>query len=74
MASSPVSQAGLQGLSAAFARAQDAANRIAVPADSPESLVEALVDLKSAEQEAAASARALEAGERTLGTLIDVLA
>jgi hypothetical protein len=75
MATTPVSQAGLQGLRDAIARADEAASRIASgAAGDPAQLTGALVDMQQAKQQAAASARVVEAGERALGTLIDVLA
>lgn len=70
-----VSQAGLRGLQDSMARAQDAANRIAQGGTSSvQQVTDAVVDLKQAELDAAVSARVVEAGERMVGTLIDVLA
>ena len=77
MATTPIGQAGLQGLRENLGRAQDAANRIVratTEGGSTEDIAEAVVDLKTAELGAKASAKAIEAENRTTGTLIDILA
>ena len=57
------------GLAQAHGRALDAATRAAREPD-----VEAIVDLKLAETQAAASAKTIRAYDEMLGTLIDELA
>jgi len=77
VATNPIGSAGLQGLRDNLGRAQDAANRIVkatTDGGSTEDIAEAVVDLKSAELGAKASAKALEAENRTTGTIIDILA
>lgn len=76
MAGTSIQQAGLQGLRDSLFRAENAAARIAQTARSPappEQVTEALVDLRRAEIDAAMSAKVIEAGNRTLGSLIDIL-
>lgn len=77
MATTPIGQAGLQGLRNSLDRAQDAANRIVQATTegggSVAEVAEAVVDLKSAELGAAASAKVVETANRTAGTLIDIL-
>jgi hypothetical protein len=77
MATTPIGQAGLQGLRNSLELAQDAANRIvqatAEGGGSVADVAEAVVDLKAAELAATASARVLETANRTAGTLIDIL-
>lgn len=76
MATSPVSQTGFQGLREGLFRVQEAATRIVQSSGSGDidALTEALVDLKSAELQAKASAKVIESANETVGTLIDVLA
>jgi hypothetical protein len=78
MATTPIGQAGLQGLRNSLDRAQDAANRIVKATTtsdgSLQDVTEAVVDLKSAELGAKASARVVETANRTTGSLIDILA
>jgi len=77
MTSTSISQIGLQGLLDSQQRAQDAASRIVqagTTGGSTQDIVEAVVDLKSAELEAKAAARVIETANRTVGSLIDVLA
>jgi hypothetical protein len=77
MASNPISQAGVQGLRDSLSRAADAAARISQAsstATSPADIAEAAVDLQAAELQAKASAKVIETAERTLGSLIDILA
>jgi hypothetical protein len=76
MATSPIGQAGLQGLRDSMERAQDAASRIVqatTQGGSVADIAEAVVDLKAAELGAAASAKVIETANRTTGTLIDIL-
>jgi hypothetical protein len=77
MASNPISQAGVQGLRDSLSRAADAAARISEASStttSPADIAEAAVDLEAAELQAKASAKVIETAERTLGSLIDILA
>ncbi len=76
MSTVSVGQAGWNGIRDGMARAQDAATRIAsgAAAGEPAELVDAVVELEAAEQQVQASARVVEAGNRTLGALLDVLA
>jgi len=71
-----VTQSGVQGLRDSMQRADDAATRIAGSSAAGEAgqLTEALVDLRLAEQQAAVSARLIAAGDKTVGSLIDLLA
>lgn len=71
-----VSQAGWSGIREGMRQADDAAARIASAATrrEPSELGDALVQLGLAEQQAVASARVVEAGNDTLGTLLDTFA
>jgi hypothetical protein len=76
MSTLPIAQAGIQGLRDNLDRAQSAANRIVqstVNGGPVEDISEAVVELKSAELGAKASAEVIEAANRTAGTLIDIL-
>jgi hypothetical protein len=70
---SPLFQTGLKGLRDALASADGAGSRIASGGDVTE-MTGAIVELQAASQQAEASAKLLEVGGRTIGTLIDVMA
>jgi len=76
MAVNSVTQSGVQGLRDSMQRADSAATRIAASSAAGQGgqLTEALVDLNVAEQQAAVSARLIAAGDKTVGSLIDLLA
>ena len=63
----------LAGMTAAFARLDRAAGKIA-SADSTDSLPEAAVDLVEARTSVRANAAVLRSTDETIGTLLDVLA
>ena len=67
---------GIQTFLNASQRVQDSATRIAnsVINGSPADIVTPLVDLKVAEQQAGAAAKIIEAEQKIVGTLFDILA
>ena len=71
----PISSNGVQGISDAFARAQDASSRIleAGTSGSLDQMAAAIVELKAAEMQVAASAKVVEAENEMRGRLIDIL-
>ena len=74
MAISPVAS-GIQTFLQAQQRIADSAQRIATASVSeagPQSLVEPLIDLRVAEQQALAGARIIEVERDTIGTLLDI--
>ena len=75
MAANSIGQAGLQGLRDGLLRAQDAASRIAGSSVSGnlDEITAAAVDLKTAELQVRASGRVIEAENRAVGGLIDIL-
>ena len=76
MATSPIGQVGLQGVHDGLARAQGAASRIVESgiAGNLDEVVAAVVDLKAAELQVAASAKIIQTDADTRGRLIDILA
>ena len=74
MAISPVAS-GIQTFLQAQQRIADSASRIATASVSeagPQSLVEPLIDLRVAEQQALAGAKIIEVEQRTIGSLLDI--
>lgn len=73
---SGVLAAGVQGLQTSLARANDAAGRIARFGTTSQNgdLATPIVDLKSSELQAKASAAVIKTADEVLGTLIDIKA
>ncbi len=67
---------GIQSFLNAKERIQDSATQIArsVVDGSPGDLIEPLIDLKVAEQQAGAAAKIIEVENKQVGTLLDLLA
>ena len=76
MAINSISLAGMSALRDSVVRAQDAAVKVA-QAGEPEdqtTLIESLLELQQAKQDARIAARVVDAGDNLVGTLIDTLA
>ncbi len=76
MAINSISLAGMSALRESVVRAQDAAVKVA-QAGEPEdqtTLIESLLELQQAKQDARIAARVVDAGDNLVGTLIDTLA
>lgn len=68
---------GIQTFLQAQQRLSDSAQRIAsasVSEQGPQALVEPLIDLRVAEQQAKAAAKIIETEQQTIGTLLDIKA
>ncbi len=65
---------GIQSFLQAQQRLSNSADQIAnaVAESGPQSLIEPLIDLRVAEQQALASARVIEAEQNTIGALLDI--
>lgn len=76
MTTQPLLSTGLSGVREGIQRANDAAARIAEngAGGNLSELTEAVVELRAAELQVKASARVIEAADRTLGSVIDILA
>lgn len=76
MAINPISLAGMAALRDSVVRAQDAATKVAQAGepDSQTTLIESLLELQQAKQDARVAARVVDAGDSMVGTLIDTLA
>ncbi|HEX4910433.1 MAG: flagellar biosynthesis protein FlgE [Pseudomonadota bacterium] len=72
----PAFQSGIEGFQRATQRAAEASQQIAQAGTTqPEQdLVKPVVELKQAEQQAAASAKVIETENRVLGSLLDIRA
>lgn len=76
MAINSISLVGMSALRDSVVRAQDAATKVAQAGGSEDqtTLVESLLELQQAKQDARVAARVVDAGDSMVGTLIDTLA
>ena len=76
MAINSISLTGMSALRDSVVRAQDAATKVAQAGepDDQTTLVESLLELQQARQDARLAARVVDAGDSMVGTLIDTLA
>ena len=76
MAINSISLVGMSALRDSVVRAQDAAAKVAQTGEPEDqtTLIESLLELQQAKQDARIAARVVDAGDNLVGTLIDTLA
>ncbi len=76
MAINSISLSGLSALRDSIARAQEAATEVAKAGepDGKSGIIEALLQLQQAKEEARLAARVVKAGDQMVGTVIDTFA